>query len=157
MTHESRLTRNKVEYPIDWMKLRQVPCSKVTTNCRYCKSNDSCLSPLNMEIVCISFSQLGIQRTYKLIHFHESYHSFESFKRMHCPLSYCVSICLVILPSLLSFCLMFKGRKNFTSVVKTTFVSVLWVIPMVTLYTTFHNFVLCFMLLMWDLSWPSFN
>ena len=26
------------------------------------------------------------------IHFHESCHSFESFKRMHCPLSHCVSI-----------------------------------------------------------------
>ena len=58
----------------------------------FCKSNGSCLSPLKMALVCISFSQLGIQLTYKSIHFHESCHSFESFKRMHCPLSYCVSI-----------------------------------------------------------------
>ena len=37
-------------------------------------------------------SQLGIQLISVTIHFHDSCHSFESFKRMHCPLSHCVSI-----------------------------------------------------------------
>ena len=45
-----------------------------------------------MALVYISFSQLGIQLTCKLIHFHESCHSFESFKRMHCPPSHCVFV-----------------------------------------------------------------
>ena len=58
----------------------------------FCKSNGSRLSPLNMALVYISFSQLGIQLTNKSIHFHESCHSFESFKRMHCSLSHCVSV-----------------------------------------------------------------
>ena len=39
-----------------------------------------------MALVCISFSQLGIQLVYEWIHFHESCHSFNS-----CPLSHCVS------------------------------------------------------------------
>ena len=47
-------------------------------------------SSLNMALVCVSFSQLGIQLVSTSIHFHESCHSFESFKRMHCPMSYCV-------------------------------------------------------------------
>ena len=38
------------------------------------------------------FSQLGIQLISMTIHFHESCHSFESFKRMHCPPSYCVFV-----------------------------------------------------------------
>ena len=38
------------------------------------------------------FSQLGIQLIFMTIHFHESCHSFESFKRMHCPLSHCVFV-----------------------------------------------------------------
>ena len=33
-------------------------------------------------------SQLGIQLISVMIHFHESCHSFDSFKRMHCPLSH---------------------------------------------------------------------
>ena len=33
-----------------------------------------------MALVCISLSQLGIQLVSELIHFHESCHSFESFK-----------------------------------------------------------------------------
>ena len=33
-----------------------------------------------MALVCISFSQLGIQLVSKSIHFHESCHSFESLK-----------------------------------------------------------------------------
>ena len=37
-------------------------------------------------------SQLGIQLISATIHFHESSHSFESFKRMHCPLSHWVSV-----------------------------------------------------------------
>ena len=36
------------------------------------------------------FSQLGIQLISMTIHFHESCHSFESFKRMHCPPSHYV-------------------------------------------------------------------
>ena len=38
------------------------------------------------------FSQLGIQLISMVIHFHESCHSFESFKLLHCPLSYCVFV-----------------------------------------------------------------
>ena len=37
-------------------------------------------------------SQLGIQLISVKIHFHESCQSIESFKRMHCPLSHCVSV-----------------------------------------------------------------
>ena len=37
-------------------------------------------------------SQLGIHLISMTIHFHESCQSFESFKRMHCPLSHCVSV-----------------------------------------------------------------
>ena len=43
-----------------------------------------------MALVWISFSQLGIQLASESIHFHESCHSFEYFKRMHYPLSHCV-------------------------------------------------------------------
>ena len=40
MTHESGSTRRQDEYPIDWMKCRQVPCSKVTTKFHFiCKMN----------------------------------------------------------------------------------------------------------------------
>ena len=38
------------------------------------------------------FSQLGIQLIFVMTHFHESCHSFESFKRMHCPPSHCVFV-----------------------------------------------------------------
>ena len=48
---------------------------------------------------------------------------------------------LVMLPSLLSCRPMFKGKLKFTSAVKTGFVLVLWVIPMVTLSMIFHNIV----------------
>ena len=37
-------------------------------------------------------SQLGIHLISMMIHFHESCQSFESFKRIHCPLLHCVSI-----------------------------------------------------------------
>ena len=37
MTHESESTWKQAEYPIDWMKCRQVPCSKVTNNCHLLK------------------------------------------------------------------------------------------------------------------------
>ena len=43
-------------------------------------NNDSSHSPLNMALGYISFSQLGIQLSSKSIHFHESFHSFETFK-----------------------------------------------------------------------------
>ena len=38
------------------------------------------------------FSQLGIQLISMTIHFHESCHSFDSFKRMHCSQSHCVFV-----------------------------------------------------------------
>ena len=38
------------------------------------------------------FSQLDIQLISMMIHFHESCHSFESFKRMHFPSSHCVFV-----------------------------------------------------------------
>ena len=41
------------------------------------------------------FNQLGIQLMSMTIHFHESCHSFESFKRMHCPLSHCVFVLFI--------------------------------------------------------------
>ena len=60
------------------------------------------------------------------IHFHESCHSFESFKRIHCPLSHCVSI-----PSTHAakyFCRAARCSKgiwrSLTSAVNTVFVSV---------------------------------
>ena len=43
-----------------------------------------------MALFCILFSQLGIQLVPESIHFHESCHSFESFKEWICPLSHCV-------------------------------------------------------------------
>ena len=45
-----------------------------------------------MALVCIHFSQLVIQLISIAIHFHESCHSFESFKRMHCPPSHCLFV-----------------------------------------------------------------
>ena len=39
-------------------------------------------------------SQLVIQLISTTIHFHESFHSFESSKRMHCPLSHCMFVLL---------------------------------------------------------------
>ena len=45
-----------------------------------------------MATVHISFKQLDIHLSSESIHFHDSCHSFESFKRMHCPLSHCVFV-----------------------------------------------------------------
>ena len=87
-----------------------------------------------MALVCISFSQLGIQLVSESIHFHESCHSFESFK--DCIVCWRIVFRLVksMLPSLWSCHLMFKretvlkvytcSQNNlFESV---TFDSVLW-------------------------------
>ena len=71
-------------------------------------------------------NQLGIHLISVMIHFHESCHSFESFKRMHCPLSHCVSV-----PSSHAakyFCRPTRCSKGiwriFTSAIYTVFVSV---------------------------------
>ena len=67
-----------------------------------------------------------------MIHFHESCHSFDSFKRMQCPPSYCVPFWLVMLPSILLCRSMFKGKLkkfylcNQNSLCVSTFDSVLW-------------------------------
>ena len=72
------------------------------------------------------FSQLSIQLISVMIYFHESCHSFESFKRMHCPLSHCVSVSSSHAAKL--FCRVAcysKGIwRSFTSVVHIIFVSV---------------------------------
>ena len=71
-------------------------------------------------------SQLGIYLIFMTIHFHDSCHSFESLKRMHCPLSHCVSVPFSHASK--SFCRAAwcsKGIwRSFTSAVYTTFVSV---------------------------------
>ena len=71
-------------------------------------------------------SQLGIQLISMTIHFHESCQSFESFKRMHCPLSHCVSI--LSSHAAKSFCCAARCSKGisriFTSAVYIVFVSV---------------------------------
>ena len=71
-------------------------------------------------------SQLGIQLISTMIHFHESCHSFESFKRMHCPLSHCVFV--PISHAAKSFCCATRCSKgiwrSFTSAVHTVFVPV---------------------------------
>ena len=55
--------RDKLIYPVDWMKCRQVPCSKVTTNYHFiCKMN--WFPSLNFPIMiddCL-FSFLRVQR-----------------------------------------------------------------------------------------------
>ena len=97
-----------------------------------------------MEVVCsylwtwnlstYHFSQLGIQLISMTIHFHESCHSFKSFKRMQCLSSYCVFVWLVMPPSLLSYRPMFKGKlEKFylcsqNSLCVSTFESVLWLL-----------------------------
>ena len=78
-----------------------------------------------MALVCISFSQLGIQLVSESIHFHESCHSFESLK--DCIVCCCIVFYLIksMLPSLRSSALCSKGKLfwEFTPVVKTTFLS----------------------------------
>ena len=72
------------------------------------------------------FSQLGIQLIFVTIHFHESCHSFESFKIMHCPLSHCVFVPFSHASK--SFCRAARCSKNiwrsFTFPVYIVFVSV---------------------------------
>ena len=71
-------------------------------------------------------SQLDIQLNSATIHFHESCHSFESFKRIHCPLSHCVFFPFSHANK--SFCHAARCSKgiwrSFTSTVYTVFVSV---------------------------------
>ena len=65
---------------------------------------------------------------------------------------------LVMLPSLLSCHPMFKGRKKFTSAIKTTSVSVLFESVLWLLHSHHsRNFVPSFVSSMWDSSWTSFN
>ena len=80
-----------------------------------------------MALVCILFSQLGIHLASKSIQFHESCHSFESFKEC---IVYC-RIMLWYLPGLSQCCQLLgraiqcsKGNLKLTSTFKTTFVSV---------------------------------
>ena len=78
-----------------------------------------------MALVCISFSQLVIQLASKSIHFHESCHSFECFKRRHCPMLDCVSSSLSRCCQV--FCLATqcsKGSWKFTYAIEIAFVSV---------------------------------
>ena len=85
--------------------------------------NGSLSSLLNMALVCISFSQLGIHLVSKSIHFHESCYSFDTFKE--CIITLCPSIYLVksLLPSLWSCRLMFRGKScwELASTIKTNF------------------------------------
>ena len=71
-------------------------------------------------------SQLGIHLISTTIHFHESWQSLEYFKRMHCPLSHCVSF--LSSHAAKSFCHATRCSKeiwrSFTSAVYTVFVSV---------------------------------
>ena len=56
-------------------------------------NNCSCLSlPLNMALVYTSCQSIGYSADLRDDPLHESCHSFESFKRMHCPLSHCVFV-----------------------------------------------------------------
>ena len=79
-------------------------------------------------------SQLGIQLISVTIHFLESCHSFESFKRMHCPLSHCVSIWSNHATDSLSCCPMFKGDlkkfylRSLHSLCVNIFESVIWLL-----------------------------
>ena len=87
-----------------------------------------------MALICISFSQVGIQLISKSIHFHESCHSFESLKYFIVRFRIVFRLVRSKLPSLRSCCLMFKREtilrvyscsqnNSFESV---TFESVLW-------------------------------
>ena len=71
-------------------------------------------------------SQLGIHLISATIHFHESCQSFDSFKRMHCPLSHCVSV--LSCHAAKSFFHSTRCSKGiwriFTSIVYTVFLSV---------------------------------
>ena len=103
--------------------------------------------------------QLGIQPISATIHFHESCHSFECFKRMHCPLSHCVSILSshaaksFVMPSNVQ-----RISEEFLPLHSTQYLcQYLWVIHMVNTFTSFHNYVLSFMSSMWDSPWPSFD
>ena len=71
-------------------------------------------------------SQLGIQLISTMTHFHQSYQSFESFKRMHCPLWHCVYV--LFNHASKYFCCAARCSKgiwrSFTSAVYTVFVLV---------------------------------
>ena len=78
-----------------------------------------------MALIFISFSRLGISLVSELIHFHESCHSFESFKEciVHCRIVF--HLIESMLPSILSCLLMFKAKfESLPIQVKTTFMSV---------------------------------
>ena len=103
--------------------------------------------PLNMALVCISFSQLGIHLVSESIHFHEPCHSFEHLKD-------CIVRCRILfrliksmLPSIRSCRLMFKRetilrvytcsqKKFFESV---TSESVLWLHQLQNSRTLFQD------------------
>ena len=92
-------------------------------------NNGSCQSPLNMSLVCISFSQLGIQLVSQSIHFHDSCHSFQSFKECIVCLfimSWCPSGLVNATKSSVIPPDVQREVEKFTSAVKTTFVSVLF-------------------------------
>ena len=105
------------------------------------------------------FSQLGIQLISMMIHFHESCHSFESFKRMHYPLSHCVFVPFSHAAN--SFVMLPDVQREFEEVLtlksKQYLCQYFWVSPMVTIFTSFQNYVSSFVSSMWDSSWPSFN
>ena len=102
-------------------------------------NNDSCLSlPLNMALVC---TIMLVNWVFKWSLWRSTFMSHVTPLSLskECIVHYRI-VCLsglVMLPSLLSCRSMFKGRKKFTSTVKTTFVSLIWVSPMVTLSTIF--------------------
>ena len=116
-------------------------------------------SPLNMALVFISFSRLGIHLVSESIHFHESCHSFESFKRMHCPMSHCVFVWSSHAAK--SFVMPLDVRREVEEVLplqsKQSLCQYFWVSLMVTSFTSFQNYVPSFVSSMWDSSWPSFD
>ena len=113
-----------------------------------------------MVLVCISFSQLGIQLVFESIHFHDSCHFFETFKE-------CIVHCLIVLhlvksmlPSLWSCHLMVKMETvlRVYTYSQNKFLCQLFLIQSYGyIILKFHNFVPSFMSSMWDSSWPSFN
>ena len=88
-------------------------------------------------------SQLGIQLIFVKIHFHESCHSFESFKRMHCPLSHCVFV--PFNHATKSFCHASRCSKgiwrSFTSAINTVLCQYFWVSPMATIEASHSRYL----------------
>ena len=109
------------------------------------------------------FKQLGIQLVIESIHFHESFNSFQSIQRMHCP----VLTLFLVSSSLIQCCqVIFRVAQMFKGILHYNLPLQLPYLPSIRSrlkqsYGCFHHFniifVPSFMLMMGETSWLSFD